>query len=165
MSRVTRKGVFSYCLPTKILSIYVHITSLMLILSLHACSLPRIVVLDDPLSPEEHLNLGVAYERNGELDAAIGEYEKASKKLPAAYLYLGNVFFHKDDYEKAEAYYRKAIEKDPENADAYNNLAWVYYVKRENLQEAEFLVKKALELNPCKRDIYQDTLDKIIQLK
>ena len=36
-----------------------------------ACSLPRIIVLEDPLSPEEHLNLGVAYERKGELDGAI----------------------------------------------------------------------------------------------
>jgi tetratricopeptide (TPR) repeat protein len=139
--------------------------SLLLILGLHACSLPRIIVLDDPLTPEEHLNLGVAYEKNGELDAAIGEYEKASKKLPAAYLYMGNIFFQKDDYARAELHYRKAIEKDPGNADAYNNLAWLYYVKMENLEEAESLAEKALELNPSKKDIYQDTLDKIKQVK
>lgn len=27
-----------------------------------SCSLPRIIVLDDPLTPEEHLHLGVAYD-------------------------------------------------------------------------------------------------------
>ena len=30
-----------------------------------SCSIPRIVVLRDPLTPEEHINLGVAYERAG----------------------------------------------------------------------------------------------------
>ncbi|MDH5202571.1 MAG: tetratricopeptide repeat protein [Nitrospirota bacterium] len=130
-----------------------------------ACAFPRIIVLDDPLSPEEHINLGVAYEKNGELDNAIKEYEIASKKLPIAYLYLGNVYFQKNELDDAEKYYRKAIKKDPDNADCYNNLAWLYYVKKENLDEAEKLVLKAIELNPAKRAIYSDTLEKITSLK
>jgi tetratricopeptide (TPR) repeat protein len=129
------------------------------------CSLPRIIVLEDPLSPEEHLNLGVAYERNGELDSAIKEYEAASRKLPAAYLYLGNVYFQKREFGEAERQYRKAIDKDPGNADAFNNLAWLYYTKGMNLDEAEELALKALALNPGKKDVYQDTLDRIRALK
>lgn len=125
------------------------------------CSLPRIIVLEDPLSPEEHLNLGVAYEKKGEWESAIKEYEAASKKLPLAYTYLGNVYFQKNEFQVAEEYYRKAINKDPENADAYNNLAWLYFTKKEQLEEAEQLVLKAMELNPSKKDIYQDTLDQI----
>jgi hypothetical protein len=35
------------------------------------CSLPKIVVLKDPLTPEEHLNLGLAYEKKGLRDSAI----------------------------------------------------------------------------------------------
>ena len=125
------------------------------------CSLPRIIVLEDPLSPEEHLNLGVAYEKKGEWESAIKEYEAASKKLPLAYTYLGNVYFQKNEFQVAEEYYRKAINKDPENADAYNNLAWLYFTKKEQLEEAEQLVLKAMELNPSKKDVYQDTLDQI----
>ena len=130
-----------------------------------SCAFPRIVVLDDPLTPEEHLNLGVAYEKKGELDSAIKEYELAAKKLPIAYLYLGNAYFEKNRLVEAETYYKRAIKKDAHNADAYNNLAWLYYVKRENLDEAESLALKAMELNPSKNNIYKDTLDKIRELK
>jgi tetratricopeptide (TPR) repeat protein len=127
--------------------------------------LPRIIVLEDPLSPEEHLNLGVAYEAKGEWESAIKEYKAASRKLPVAYTYLGNVYFQKKEFQVAEEYYREAIQKDPENGDAYNNLAWLYFTKEERLEEAEELARKAMELNPSKKDIYQDTLDQIRDLK
>lgn len=126
-----------------------------------SCSMPRFIILDDPLSPEEHINLGVAYERKGEFEAAIKEYEAAAKKNPLAYLYLGNVYFEMKDYERAEERYKKAIEEDPKNADAYNNLAWLYYTTGKNLEEAERLVLKAIELNPPGSALYEDTLKRI----
>ena len=129
------------------------------------CGMPKIIVLNDPLTPEEHLNLGVSYEHNHELDAAEREYKAAAKSLPAAFLYLGNVSFRKGQYADAEAYYRKALEKDPANADAFNNLAWLYYTQKRNLDEAERLVIRASELNPAKAEIYRDTLEKIRSLK
>ncbi len=134
-------------------------------LLLLGCAFPRIIVLDDPLSPGEHLNLGVAYEKNGEMDNALKEYKVASKKLPIAFLYIGNIYFQKEEFDEAESYYKKAINKDPGNADAYNNLAWLYYAKKEKLDEAERLALKAIELNPAKKNIYQDTLEKIRELK
>jgi tetratricopeptide (TPR) repeat protein len=155
---VKGKSIKTFC------GFFCFVVSLLLVLGsllFAGCSLPRIIVLEDPLSPEEHLNLGVAYEKKGEWESAIKEYEAASKKLPLAYTYLGNVYFQKNEFQVAEEYYRKAINKDPENADAYNNLAWLYFTKKEQLEEAEQLVLKAMELNPSKKDIYQDTLDQI----
>jgi tetratricopeptide (TPR) repeat protein len=128
------------------------------------CALPRIVVLDDPLTPEEHLNLGVSYEKKGELDNALKEYDTAAKKLPAAYLYIGNIYYLRGEFDKAERYYRRAIRKEPKNGDAYNNLAWLYYLERKDLGEAERLASKAVELNPGK-EIYVDTLEQIRKLK
>jgi len=133
------------------------------LLLVSGCTFPRVVVLKDPLSPEEHLNLGVAYERNGEFNSAIREYKLAAKKLPVAYLYLGNAHFQNEEFGKAEKYYRKSIKKAPRNADAYNNLAWLYCTTRQNLDEAEVLALKAIELNPRKSDIYRDTLEKIAE--
>jgi Tfp pilus assembly protein PilF len=138
---------------------------MLLALCFFGCAFPRIIVLDDPLSPEEHLNLGVTYEKNGELNNALKEYRTASKKRPLAYLYIGNVYFQKGEYDKAETNYKEAIKRDPHNADAYNNLAWLYYIKGEKLNEAEEFALKAMELNPGKANIYQDTLEKIKKLK
>ncbi|VAX26711.1 hypothetical protein MNBD_NITROSPIRAE02-1584 [hydrothermal vent metagenome] len=132
---------------------------------LSSCSLPRIVVIDDPLSPEEHINLGVIYEKKGQYDEAISEYKKASETLPVAYLYMGNASFLKGDFKGAEQFYRRAIREDSMNADAMNNLAWLYYKWGKNLDEAEALVKRAIEIRPERADAYRDTLVRIEEEK
>ena len=132
-----------------------------LIVIVSGCSLPRIVVVKDPLSPEEHINLGVAYERKGEYDLAIREYKRAARGLSIAYFYLGNAYFKKGDYREAEHYYRLSIRKNPDHADSLNNLAWLYYTEGRRLAEAERLVLRAIRLNPEKKSVYLDTLRKI----
>lgn len=134
------------------------------------CALPKIVILKDPLTPEEHVNLGVAYEKKGELELAVRQYEAAAKKkLPIAYLYLGNAHLQASRTDEAERHYRKAISRleAPEKADACNNLAWLYWMNGDTgrLEEAEALALEAIELNPSKKDIYTDTLEKIRQLR
>ncbi len=126
-----------------------------------SCSLPRVMILKDPLTPEEHVRLGFTYEKQGALDDAIHQYELAAKKLPRAYLYLANSYFQKGEWKKAEKNYRLAIREEPGEADAYNNLAWLYYTRKENLPRAEDLARRALELNPAKEELYRDTLEKI----
>ncbi len=130
-----------------------------------SCSLPRLIILEDPLTPEEHLNLGVSYEKKGAYDLAISEYKKAAKKNPLAYFYMGNVYFQKKEMHKAEKYYKKAIDVDPNMADVYNNLAWLYTIQGRNLDEAEALAKKALELKPENADVYMDTIKEINKKK
>ena len=140
--------------------VFLFLISAMTILIL-GCSLPKIIILKDPLTPEEHLNLGVTYESRGEFDEAIREYQAAAKKLPIAFLYLGNAYFLKNDWDQAEIYFKKAIGKDAQNASAHNNLAWLYYQRGTNLERAEALAQKALELDPSKSSIYRDTLEKV----
>jgi tetratricopeptide (TPR) repeat protein len=135
------------------------------VLFLVSCSWPKIYILKDPLTPQEHLNLGVTYEKQGDFENAIREYEMAAKKIPQGSLFLGNVYFQKGELDQAEKYYKEALEKEPDNPDALNNLAWLYYTKRENLDEAERLASRAIEINPAKKGIYEDTLKKIREVK
>lgn len=145
--------------------IRIRLLMLTLLVIIAGCAMPRIIIYDDPLSPEEHLKLGMAYEKDGEFDNAITEYKAAARKLPIAYLYLGNVHFQKNELDQAEKYYKKAIRKEAHNADAHNNLAWLYYIREENLDKAENLALRAMELDPSKRDVYMDTLEKVRELK
>ena len=138
---------------------------LCLVISFAGCAFPRIVVLRDSLTSEEHLNLGVAYEKQEEYDNALKEYKLAAKDLPVAYLYMGNIHFQRGKFDEAEKLYKRSIEKDPANADAYNNLAWLYYVNGENLAKAEAFALRAMQLNSSKIHIYQDTLEKIREKK
>ena len=131
----------------------------LLVLLTTACTIPRISFLRDPLTPEEHINLGVSYEKKGELDAALKEYKAAARRMPLAYLYIGNIHFQQKAFPDAEKSYRKAIEKTG-SPEAYNNLAWLYYVTGTRAREAEQLAAKAVELSPGS-EAFRDTLKKI----
>lgn len=131
-------------------------------LFLSACApVPKVIVLHDPLSVEEHLSLGLSYEINGEYDEAIEEYDKAVRKSEGddrPFYYMANACYKKGEYDLAEEYYRKALEISPDNGNIYNNLAWAY-MATERLDEARGEIERALNI---RRDpYYLDTLANI----
>ena len=135
-----------------------------LALGLSGCGLPKIVIMDDPLSPEEHLKLARSYEQTGQYELAEKEYRTAAKKLPEAHYFLGNMFFGLKNYPKAESRYREAIRLMPDNPLPRNNLAWMFLTEGRNLDEAEELARRAVELAPAdEKEPYQDTLDRILR--
>lgn len=132
---------------------------------LQACApLPRVVVLHDPLTAQEHVALGVIYERKGHLDPAIQEYQAALRQdgsYVPAWMGLGNVSYATGAFSESEAYYRQALALAPEHPAANNNLAMTYLALNERLDEAAALVKRALEQAGPLRPHVLDTLARI----
>ena len=132
------------------------------------CSwLPKVHVVSDPLSKEEHLRLAMTYEKDGELDIAEREY-RAAFPLGAAYLGLGNVLYQKGEVDDALPFYRRAwqFEKIPAAA---NNLAWVLLMEGGSLEEAKEMATLAVGraeeegLDQAVIDSFKGTLSQIDQ--
>ncbi|OIO34389.1 MAG: hypothetical protein AUJ76_03915 [Candidatus Omnitrophica bacterium CG1_02_41_171] len=87
--------------------------------------------------------------------------KEESLALARFYFDWANQDLEKELFENAGEKYRKALKLNPGFADACNNLAWVYYQQKKNLDEAVNLIQKALKLNPSHQSYYLDTLDKI----
>jgi len=113
---------------------------LLFLLLAGGCSrIPRIIVLEDPLTAAEHVELGVAYERKGELDLARREYERALLKDRTFYrarVNFGNIFLAKKEYGKAREEYLLALELQPGDAEATNNLSWAAIFSGVGIDEA-----------------------------
>lgn len=135
---------------------------LMVLLLAGGCSrMPKIIVLEDPLTAAEHVELGVAYERKGELELAKREYEGALRKEKnnfRARVNLGNVFLAKKEYEQARAEYLLALEILPRDAETTNNLAWCAILSGEGTEEAMARMEAVVSEPARHRPEFLDTL-------
>jgi tetratricopeptide (TPR) repeat protein len=109
------------------------------------CSLlPKVTVIDDPLSKEEHYALGLTYEGGGQMDLAEREYGLALP-LAEARLAMGNLAWQvRGDASEAMGHYRLALARDSIPAAA-NNLAWLILVEGGSLDEAKEWAALAVE--------------------
>jgi tetratricopeptide (TPR) repeat protein len=131
------------------------------LVALVGCSLPRIIIINDPLSIEEHNNLGRIYESQGKFELAAQQYRAALKKDPrsaSSLLLLGDLSCRTKNYSEARSAYTAAMKLQPENGDIYNNLAQVYLEQNVDIEKAEDLVRRSLALYPIHRAYYLDTL-------
>ena len=126
---------------------------------------PRKVVHTE-VAVQDHLGLGVTYERQGDWDSAMREYALASATDPRGSFYLGNLLFQRNELDRAEQEYRKAMQHMQSDSDLFNNLAWLLYTKQDNLEEAEELANVAVQLGGSERfSEYWDTLEQIRLLR
>lgn len=152
LGTVSEEGRFP-CLFRRSLPSVLLLVVLVLVMGLAACSLPRFVLLTDPLSAAEHNDLGVSYEAGGNLEPAKEAYAAAARKDPAwdqPLINLGNVHAARDDWPQAADAYRRALKRNPRNPEAMNNLAYALLRQgnpNEALPWAEQAVAMALD-NP-----------------
>lgn len=134
-------------------------------LSLVGCAMPHITVHEDPLSSQEHLKLGMSYEKGGEPELAESQYRMADD-LPEAWLFLANLAYSQKKYGEACKLYDKAMRKLPDDPRPRNNLAWMLCEQGQKLDRAEDLARQAILLaEPGSQAQYQDTLEAVLKAR
>jgi tetratricopeptide (TPR) repeat protein len=102
------------------------------------------------LSAGDHVDQGMEYYDQGELDKAIAEFEKAIELDPndaEAHRNLGTAYGEQGKWEECAAAYERAIEIDPDFGEAYGDLTAAYFYL-ERIPEALEAGEKAIELAP-----------------
>jgi len=117
----------------------------------------------NPGYDEIYFNLGVMYMNVGNKEKSEFYIKKSIEINPisvTSYIVLGNLYLNKfDDIEKAKECYKKAIEIEPENVDALNNLGFAL-IKEKKLKQAYQIYKKILKKEPS----YKLARENIIRL-
>jgi tetratricopeptide (TPR) repeat protein len=80
----------------------------------------------DPEASSARYNLAFLYLNTGRIDAAIEQYQAIARKAPRdsskAHNQLGVIYAQKNDLRRATEHWQKALEIDPNNANARANL-------------------------------------------
>jgi Flp pilus assembly protein TadD len=129
-----------------------------------AAGCAHLVLLHDPLSANEHNDLGASYEARGQLDLAAHEYRAAlhlDKHHRQARFNLGNVAAAQGQWRDAEKCYRRALRDSTTDADVMNNLAIALLRQGRNLDEAHELAERAVALGGERDSAYRATLAEV----
>ena len=108
-----------------------------------------------------------------QLDVATKRTDEAQKRLeklitlqdiPLAYLWLGNLEEYRGDHKRAIDQFRKVVEREPDNVQALNNLAYLVLEYNNTPDEALKYAEKATELAPDRLAV-ADTIGWILYRK
>jgi len=127
-------------------------------------SCAHLVVLHDPLSADEHNDLGVTYEASGRRDLAAKEYRKAlslESRHARARVNLGNIHAANGHWKSAENCYRRALRDSSNDGDAMNNLAIALLRQGRSLDQARTLAERAVAGGGERDSVYRATLAEV----
>lgn len=104
-----------------------------------------------PGEPNLMDTLGWAYYKLGNAEKAVEVLSRALQiddGLADLHFHLATVLYDLENFEQAVEHFRATVALDPENAFAFNNLAYLFSERGSNLKEGLELVERALELDP-----------------
>ena len=110
--------------------------------------------------------MGLAYSRTRDYPKAIACFTEAevfaqvrdpSRLKPFFYFQTGAAYERMGELAQAEKYLEKAIELDPDYADALNYLGYMWADQGRNLERARVLIERAVKLDP-KNGAFLDSL-------
>ncbi len=108
-----------------------------------------------PNSAKVRFNLGGVYLEKERYDDAMRELQASLAIYPSAFPHrnLGTLYLRKHQPQAAIAEYRKALELDPRDGEAYNNLGYVL-LSQGSIQEAMEALETAVILEPTLADAH-----------
>jgi tetratricopeptide (TPR) repeat protein len=95
-------------------------------------------------------NLGNVLQDEGELDAALEQYQKAANEYPeyaTIHENIGNVLLLKGRFDEALLELKYAVNLNPNSSTAFNSMGWIYLMTRQ-YEHAATLFRHAIDLNP-----------------
>jgi tetratricopeptide (TPR) repeat protein len=95
-------------------------------------------------------NIGVYYQKQGNLVKAIESYEKVLSLDPdnaEAHNNLGIIYKEQGDIDKAVEHFQRVVTLNPGMDEAHNNLGVIYYLSKDQ-RNAVMEYRKALDINP-----------------
>lgn len=100
---------------------------------------------------------GLAYTRNKQYTEALKAFTAAEviarssspeRLTPSLYFQIGACYERVKNYDEAERFFQKAIEMDPQFAEALNYLGYMWAERNVNLDKAKELLERALKIEP-----------------
>ncbi len=114
----------------------------------------------DPQMVPAWQGLGLVLKAETKYDAALGAFNQVAQLAPksgTAYFYIAQIKDEQGDWSQAQSAYQKALELEPGNIAAKNNLAWGYAEHGGNIDVALRLAQEASQARPDDPEI-SDTL-------
>ncbi len=113
----------------------------------------------DPSNITARMNLAAMYANNNKLTQAINEYTAVIKMDGSnsdALLNLSKCLISANKIEEAKNYLREATMADPQNAEARFELAYIYWKKEKNPDQALTELRLAVNARPDVGKFYED---------
>lgn len=110
-----------------------------------------------PNSPQVSFYYGIVYTETKQYAKAVKSIEEALRLAESSspdmlkhvfYYQYGAALERNGEFDKAVAQFRKALEMNPDYANAYNYLGFMFADKNVNIEEASKLIEKALSFEP-----------------
>jgi len=101
---------------------------------------------------------GMAFEENGEMDRALEAYRKVLNVDPGQSQLASRVaglLIQQDDFPQAIDVLKDAIKANPNNAEPYQQLAFIYFKYLKKTDQAIDYANRAIALNPGDAEGYQ----------
>ncbi len=115
-------------------------------------------IQSDSTKPHFHFNLGLVFEKTGELDKALRAYQQALHLKPSyteAQTNRGNIFRRQGKLDHATQTFMAVLRAKPNSAEAHNNLG-VALKEQGNIPEAIRHYREAVQIDPTYAEAYNN---------